>query len=170
MEADMMKIIVSNLAEGEHKYGFKESVEYLELVDLKAKDGINVYVTLDKSDMQIHAMIKVNAVLIFPCDRCTDDFDYTLDTEFDVVFKYSKNELELKSTNNDNIFFISPETNNIDLKNVVRENILISLPMRHVPEENDGICSFCKKDINEILRIETKQELNPVWNKLLNKN
>ncbi len=166
----MMKIIVSNLAEGEHKYGFKESVEYLELVDLKAKDGINVYVTLDKSDMQIHAMIKVNAVLIFPCDRCTDDFDYTLDTEFDVVFKYSKNELELKSTNNDNIFFISPETNNIDLKNVVRENILISLPMRHVPEENDGICSFCKKDINEILRIETKQELNPVWNKLLNKN
>lgn len=166
----MMKIIVSNLAEGEHKYGFKESVEYLELVDLKAKDGINVYVTLDKSDMQIHAMIKVNAVLIFPCDRCTDDFDYTLDTEFDVVFKYSKNELELKSTDNDNIFFISPETNNIDLKNVVRENILISLPMRHVPEENDGICSFCKKDINEILRIETKQELNPVWNKLLNKN
>jgi len=170
MEADMMKIIVSNLAEGEHKYEFKETVEYLELIDLKAKDGINVYVTLDKSDMQIHAIIKVSSVLIFPCDRCTDDFEFALDTEFDVVFKYSKSDVELKSTDNDNIFFISPETNNIDLKQVVRENILISLPMRHVPEETDGICSFCKKDINEILRIEIKQELNPVWNKLLNKN
>jgi hypothetical protein len=39
-----------------------------------------------------------------------------------------------------------------------------------VPEEVEGICSYCKKDIKEILRIEIKQEINPVWNKLLNKN
>ena len=166
----MMKIIVSNLAEGEHKYEFKESEDYLELVDLRTKDGFNVNVTLNKSDMQIHAIVEVSAVLIFPCDRCTDDFEFNLNTEFDVVFKYSKNDVELNSTDNDNIFFISPETNNIDLKNVVRENILVSIPMRHVPEENDGVCSYCKKEINEILKIEIKQELNPVWNKLLNKN
>ncbi len=166
----MMKIIVSNLAEGEHKYEFKESEVYLELVDLRTKDGFNVNVTLNKSDMQIHAIVEVSAVLIFPCDRCTDDFEFNLNTEFDVVFKYSKNDVELNSTDNDNIFFISPETNNIDLKNVVRENILVSIPMRHVPEENDGVCSYCKKEINEILKIEIKQELNPVWNKLLNKN
>lgn len=166
----MMKIIISNLAEGEHKYQFKESVDFFELTDLRVKDGINIDVRLDKSDMQIHAIIKVNAELIFPCDRCTDDFDFMLNTEFDVVFKYSKNELELKSNDNDNLFFISPETNNIDLKNVIRENILVSLPMRHVPEEVDGICSFCKKDIKDILKIESKQEINPVWDKLLNKN
>ncbi len=166
----MMKIIVSNLAEGEHKYEFKESEVYLELVDLRTKDGFNVNVTLNKSDMQIHAIVEVSAVLIFPCDRCTDDFEFNLNTEFDVVIKYSKNDVELNSTDNDNIFFISPETNNIDLKNVVRENILVSIPMRHVPEENDGVCSYCKKEINEILKIEIKQELNPVWNKLLNKN
>lgn len=166
----MMKIIVSNLAEGEHKYEFKESEDYLELVDLRTKDGFNVNVTLNKSDMQIHAIVEVSSVLIFPCDRCTDDFEFNLNTEFDVVFKYSKNDVELNSTDNDNIFFISPETNNIDLKNVVRENILVSIPMRHVPEENDGVCSYCKKEINEILKIEIKQELNPVWNKLLNKN
>ena len=170
MGSGMIKIIVSNLAEGEHKYEFKESVDTFELSDLKTKDGINLSVTLDKSDMQIHVVIKVETILIFPCDRCTDDFDYFLDTEFDVVFKYSKNELELNSTDNDNMFFISPETNNIDLKDVIRENILVSLPMRHVPEEIDGICSFCKKDINDILRIESKQEINPVWNKLLNNN
>ena len=166
----MMKIIVSNLAEGEHKYEFKESEVYLELVDLRTKDGFNVNVTLNKSDMQIHAIVEVSSVLIFPCDRCTDDFEFNLNTEFDVVFKYSKNDVELNSTDNDNIFFISPETNNIDLKNVVRENILVSIPMRHVLEENDGVCSYCKKEINEILKIEIKQELNPVWNKLLNKN
>lgn len=165
-----MKIIVSNLADGKHDYEFHENVDYLELNDLKPKDGINVDVTLDKSDMQIHAIIKVHADLIFPCDRCTDDFDYVLETVFDVVFKYSKNDLEIQSSDDDNMFFISPETNSIDLKNVVRENILISLPMRHVPEDNNGICSFCKKDINDILRIDIKQEVNPVWNKLLNKN
>lgn len=166
----MMKIIVSNLADGEHTYKFRESAEFLELEAVKTKDGFEIDVRLDKSDMQIHVVVSVKAVLVFPCDRCTDDFDYKLDTEFDVVFKYTKNDEELKSTDNDNIFFIAPETNNIDLKDIVREYILVSLPMRHVPEEENGVCTFCKKNINDILKVETKQEINPVWNKLLNKN
>ncbi len=166
----MMKIIVSNLADGEHKYEFNESAEFFKFVDIKPKSGFNISVTLDKSDMQIHVMVSIKAELIFPCDRCTDDFEYCMNSDFDVVYKYTKNDEELMSTDNDNMFFLSPETNNIDLKEVVREYILVSLPMRHVPEEKDGICLYCKKKVDEILRVETKQEVNPVWNKLLNKN
>ncbi len=166
----MMKIIISNLADGEHVYEFKEEPSFFELEDFKTKDGLNVKVNLFKSNMQIHAKVRLEADCFFPCDRCLEEFDFKLENEFDAVFKYSKDEEELKSNDDENLFFISPETNKIDLKEIVREYALLSVPMRKVPEEKDGVCVFCKKNIEEILRKNKEQEINPVWNKLLNKN
>lgn len=166
----MMKIIIANLADGEHKYEFKEPISFFEVNDIKAKEDISVEATLFKSNLQIHAKVNIKGELVFPCDRCTDDFIFLLNTDFEMVYKYTKDSTELESNDDENIFFVSPVTNNIDLKDIVREYILLALPMRKVPEETDGICTYCKKDIKEILRIENKQEINPVWEKLLNKN
>jgi len=165
-----MKIIISNLADGEHLYEFKEEPEFFELNDFKTKDGLNVKVVLFKSNMQIHAKVSLHAECFFPCDRCLEEFDFKLQNEFDVVFKYTKDEEELNSSNDENLFFIGPETNRVDLKELVREYVLLSLPMRRVPEEKDGVCCFCNKNIEEVLLKNREQEINPVWNKLLNKN
>jgi uncharacterized metal-binding protein YceD (DUF177 family) len=165
-----MKIIISNLADGEHLFEFKEEPEFFELEDFRTKDGLNVKVKLFKSNMQIHAMVHLFADCFFPCDRCLEEFDFRLESKFDVVFKYSKDEDELKSSNDENIFFIGPETNKVDLKEVVREYVLLSVPMRKVPEEKDGVCLFCNKNIEEILKRNKEKDINPVWNKLLNKN
>jgi uncharacterized metal-binding protein YceD (DUF177 family) len=165
-----MKIIISNIADGEHLYEFKEEPGFFELNDFRTKDGLNIRVKLFKSNMQIHAKISLLAKCFFPCDRCLEEFDFKLENEFDVVFKYTKDEEEINSSDNENLFFIGPETNKIDLKEIVREYVLLSLPMRRVPEEKDGVCCFCKKNIEEILLKNREQEINPVWNKLLNKN
>lgn len=165
-----MKIIISNIADGEHLYEFKEEPSFFNLDNFKTKDGLNVKVNLFKSNMQIHAKISLLAECFFPCDRCLEEFDFNLKNDFDVVFKYSKDEEELNSTNDENLFFIGPETNKIDLNEVVREYIVLSIPMRKVPEEKNGVCCFCKKNIEEILLKNTSQDINPVWNKLLNKN
>jgi uncharacterized metal-binding protein YceD (DUF177 family) len=82
----------------------------------------------------------------------------------------SRGDEDVDADVDENMFFIGPETNKIDLKEVVREYIVLSVPMRKVPEEKDGVCCFCKKNIEEILRKNKEQEINPVWNKLLNKN
>jgi len=165
-----MKIIISNIADGEHLYEFKEEPEFFELNDFRTKDGLTVRVELFKSNMQIHAKVNLSAACFFPCDRCLEEFDFKLENKFDVVFKYTKDEEEMKSSDDENLFFIGPETNKIDLKEVVREYVLLSLPMRRVPEEKDGVCCFCKKNIEEVLLKNREQEINPVWNKLLNKN
>jgi uncharacterized metal-binding protein YceD (DUF177 family) len=165
-----MKIIISNIADGEHLYEFKEEPGFFELTDFKTKDGLNVRVELFKSNMQIHAKVYLKAECFFPCDRCLEEFDFKLENEFNVVFKYTKDEEEISSSDDENLFFIGPETNKIDLKDVVREYVLLSLPMRRVPEEKNGVCCFCKKNIEEVLLKKREQEINPVWNKLLNKN
>jgi uncharacterized metal-binding protein YceD (DUF177 family) len=164
-----MKIIISNLTDGEYLYEFKEQPDFFGLDDFKTKDGLNIKVNLFISNVQIHAKINLSAECFFPCDRCLEEFDFKLENDFDVVFKFSKDEEELNSSNDENLYFIRPESNTIDLKEVVREYVLLSVPMRKVPEEKDGVCCFCKKNIEEILLKNKTQEISPVWNKLLNK-
>ena len=41
--------------------------------------------------------------------------------------------------------------------------------MKKVPEEKDGICLGCNLNIEKILKTENTTEINPVWEKLLNK-
>jgi uncharacterized metal-binding protein YceD (DUF177 family) len=165
-----MKIIISNLADGEHVYEFKEEPSFFELEDFRTKDGLNVKVNLFKSNMQVHAKVHLFADCFFPCDRCLEEFDFKLENKFDVVFVYTRGDEETDADSDENMIFIGPETNKIDLKEVVREYIVLSVPMRKVPKEKDGVCTFCKKNIEEILRKNKEQEINPVWNKLLNKN
>ncbi len=164
-----MKIIISNLADGEHLYAFDEDAEIFSLGDYTVKDKILVNVRLVKSNRQVHAAVNFNCNFVFPCDRCTEDFEMNIAGNFEAVYKYSRDPEELGSGEGGNIFFIAPEKNFIDLTELVREYILISLPMRKAPAETDGKCSYCGKTEEEILQNKKTQDINPVWDKLLNK-
>ena len=164
-----MKIIISNLAEGEHLYEFSEDAETFELGDYVIKDKVAVSVRLNKSNSQVYADVNFRCRFEFPCDRCLENFEKDISGSFIVVFKYSRDPDELKSGDDENIFFIPPEKNFIDLSGMVRENILVSIPMRKAPDEKDGRCAYCGKTEEEILRNTETKEINPVWDKLLNK-
>lgn len=165
-----MKIIVSNLVDGEHKYVFKENVDFFDIDDVKTNGDIVINVLLNKMYRQLHLKINIEGEFIFPCDRCLDDFSMKLKNEFEAVYKMNKEDFDADESQDDNIFYISPEVNYIDIKDIVRDYILLAIPMRKVPEEKDGICLCCNKKIEDILKVEIKPEVNPVWNKLINKN
>ncbi|MCE1166238.1 MAG: DUF177 domain-containing protein [Bacteroidetes bacterium] len=125
--------------------------------------------TAIQSNRQVYAAVNFDCNFIFPCDRCLEDFGMNINGNFEAVYKYSRDPEELDSGEGGNIFFIAPEMNFIDLTELVREYILISLPMRKAPGETDGRCDYCGKTEEEILQNKTTQEINPVWDKLLNK-
>jgi uncharacterized protein len=163
-----MKIIISNLSDGKHNYDFCEMPDFFDLHDYKTEGGITVNVELLKYGGQMQAKIFFRGDFFFDCDRCTKNIKLEISNTFEVIYKYSKRpeEVDLKD---ENLFFITPETNHINLKDIVREYILLSIPMRKVPPEQNGICLECKLNIDEILESEKKNEINPVWEKLLNK-
>ncbi|MDD5361104.1 MAG: DUF177 domain-containing protein [Ignavibacteria bacterium] len=164
-----MKIIISNIAEGEHFYDFKEDPAILNLEGFVLKDEITANVRLLKSNRQIYVEVKYSCNFVFPCDRCLLEFEKNISGSFEVVYKYSRDPEDISTGNDENIFFISPEKNFIDIKELLREYIIINIPMRKVPEETEGRCSFCGKTAEEILRTAAPEEINPVWNKLLKK-
>lgn len=166
----MFKINIHNLKEGEQKYGFTAKSEEFDLgdVEFSIPGEINVNIILYKIVNQISVKVLLKGKFEFDCDRCTEKYIQDFDTEFEIIYKYEFREKQTGIIESDDDIKIIPvNTIFIDIKEDLRDFIMLSVPLRKVPEETDGKCSFCNKKISEVLNIPAKEEVNPVWEKLI---
>ncbi len=163
-----MKIKISNLRDGEYFYSFKVDTKELNLEDTEIKDNIDVDVKLVKTLGSIFTNIKAKGTMIFTCDRCLDKFDYLFEADFEILYKVSNTDFVTNNIKEDvNVYDLKPETAEIDITEPVRDYVILSVPMRKVPEEKDGKCVMCGRVIEEMFKPEAGKEINPVWDKLL---
>jgi uncharacterized protein len=168
-----MIINISNLKEGQHSFIFTVTGEELDLTEFEFLNDIKVSIDLYKTHNQVDLRIHLDSVVKLPCDRCLEDFEFTINNDFELIFKssYDKNEINEDDDELNDFKVIPADMHNIDLNKDLRDYVLLSFPLKRVPEDVDDICVFCKKNINEILKPKEKKDLNPVWEKLLkNKN
>lgn len=161
--------IISIIKDGEYKYNFSEPAENFEIKEYSFKDDVNIRIILQKSVSQILAKVSFDVMMNLSCDWCADDFDYKLESEFEIVFKYDFSGLEVDIKNDDDdIRFISPHQRELDFKEDIHDYILLSVPMKKTPGEKDGVCLFCDKKIESLYISEDVDEtISPVWEKLL---
>jgi uncharacterized metal-binding protein YceD (DUF177 family) len=160
----MEKINIANLSEGQHIFEFMPESEELEIDQPKIEE-LKLNVILSKTGTQLILDAEITGRFCLSCDRCIEMYDQPFEQKFEIVYKYDFTG-EQENTD-DNIKFISPKTIFIDISNEVRDYILLSVPMKAVPPENKGKCSFCGKDIEKLLNPERKEDINPVWEKLI---
>ena len=180
-----MKINISNLSEGEHHFNFTEEPSVFEIDTLDFASDVNVNVNLFKTVYQIELKVNIKVTLVLACDRCLDEYRYKVDNDFIVIFKSRYRETHPDGciekagnamdeeepvfddkSSDDNLIFISPDTKHIDITKDVRDYILLSVPLRKVPEEKDGVCLYCNRRIEDLLKIYEHDSENPVWGKL----
>ncbi|MEO8210221.1 MAG: DUF177 domain-containing protein [bacterium] len=162
----MLKIYINNLNEGGHNFEFVISPEELEVDTVDIVSDVYVFAKLYKSGNQISFNINIKGKFKFECDRCVEEYISDFNNEFEIIYKYDFDEIG-DQIENDDIKFIPPNTRYVELKNDVRDYILLSIPMRKVPEERDGKCLYCNKEIQDHIVHDEKQDINPVWEKLI---
>lgn len=160
----MEKINIANLREGRHEFEFTTSAEELDLGEVKCKD-LYVKLTLDKSAIQIFVSGQIGGNFELMCNWCTEEFQFPFCREFQTAYRYDFTG-DACEEEDENLKFISPKTIYIDIRNDLRDFVLLAVPMRVVPEEDNGICKVCGRNINKFLNPEREQEINPVWEKL----
>lgn len=169
----MLKINVLVLKEGEYFFDYALRPSEVELEEDYFKNDINVDVALVKNVYQIELKVKFNTVLVFECDRCLDNYEHLCKGSFELYFKPMplRNQEVNEEKDEDNIRFYSVVNKYIDITKDLRDYIMLSVPMRHVPEEKDGVCVVCKRNFDEILNQKNSQrDINPVWKKLFEKD
>ena len=108
---------------------------------------------LDNTGGEIRIQGRYSATLEADCDRCLAVASYPLDKSFDLFYRPPPADLEVDELKIDEgeaeIGFY--EGLGLELADVIKEQILLALPMQRVcREECKGICPVCGANRNEV--------------------
>ncbi|MGA1841174.1 MAG: YceD family protein [bacterium] len=149
-----MKILIDDIPEKGVDLRITDTIKGLD------SNGENIIlkepVTLKANVKRVGSKILVKGVIKtlvqLECGRCLEDFLYHVDEDFTATFlpaeqRPKEPDLELDSEDLDVSFY---EGKIIDLSELVREEILLAIPMNPLCRVNcRGVCPECGKNLNE---------------------
>jgi uncharacterized protein len=124
--------------------------------------------TLGEIRVRGHVRVEIEV----PCDRCLDPVRFLIDRDFDLFYRPSTDEpvaaheVEIDAGETEIGFY---EGIGMELADVLREYVLLSLPMRLIcRDECAGICPKCGKNRNAEDCGCVEEPLNDRWSALRN--
>lgn len=139
--------------------------------DAKLKNTVNIRGKLTKHIAQTDVEGEIRAKIEIECSRCLQEIEQKVEFGFEAVFVTAENytsakEAELTAEDLD-VSII--EGNEIDLKELVREQILLNLPEQvFCTEDCKGLCPKCGANRNLIDCYCIEKEIDPRWAGLKN--
>jgi len=157
-----MKNIIINLKElkpGNTEFSIKSTPSELELEDIEFKliSDINSKIHIYKNRNNYEMEISSNFKLLLTCSRCLKEFESEFNEKDTFYLKEGIEKLEDNTFSDEDaytIFFNSEE--NIDIAPLIREQVILSLPLKPLCSEN------C-----EIPQYNNENNIDPRWQKLL---
>jgi uncharacterized metal-binding protein YceD (DUF177 family) len=158
-------IPIQGLSDGNYNYQFIIEKEFFDEFGPEGYKGNRVVsdILMNKENnvYTIHFHLKGTVEVI--CDRCLENFLYTIDSEYTLFFKTGIS--ENKKNENDEIIYLDENIHLINLSQYLYEFIDFSIPLRRVhPSEKD-----CNHEMIKILKKHTnhsKNDYDPRWDNL----
>jgi uncharacterized metal-binding protein YceD (DUF177 family) len=172
-KSENYQIRFTSLKDGHHQFTFKVRQTFFDQIDytdIKNAD-VTIEVDLDKQPTMMIAKLNLSGNVTVMCDRCTDDVNLPIETDEDLIFKFTNVDLE-----DENVIAVHPNEIDIDLKQSIYEFIALAIPNKRLHSE--GNCNQdMLKEINQYLLIDeevndsdtndsndvNKEETDPRW-------
>lgn len=138
---DELRIRISQLSSGLHEYHLKGNAGEIGL-DPNFARLVEVDAILDKTPRQLYLRVDVKTSGVFECDRCLEEFDQPLSSRYNMFYVFD--ELNTARFPADEVRVIGVDTPSIDLREDVREVIVLSVPLKLLCKEDcKGLCPGC---------------------------
>jgi len=147
MIIDLNKI----LPEGQEiKKNFKPAAIGLDIKEAIIKQDISLELQISKINRGFRFLGSLRGLINIQCARCLEFYPYPISTPFELVYlplaEAKEGEIELKDRDM-NVSFLPEEK--VDLRELVREQILLLLPMKPLCSEDcRGLCPRCGVNLN----------------------
>jgi len=168
----MIKIKVSNLANGRFDYNFEGRASDLDIFEPYV-GNFKTNVSLSKFDNQIILDSETGITANLICDRCAKEFHSVIKSNYRMVYLFRVNFDDTESEKEE-VVFIHPNTDKIDLDKDIRDYAILVEPMKKLCSEDcKGLCPRCGKNLNEGACNCTEEIIDPRWEpiqKLKSKN
>jgi uncharacterized metal-binding protein YceD (DUF177 family) len=94
--------------------------------ELISRGSLKADVSLDKRETFIEATFGINGTVELTCDRSLEPFDYFIDVEKKLVFKYGDSDQELS----DEIIMVHRDRDSLELGQYIFEFIALEIPIK----------------------------------------
>ncbi len=134
---------------------YADGIHFIELSKASAKLGLEepfrgkvlLNCKMDKSHSQIVLDCDITTDMMFTCDRCAVDFSRELKNHFQNIYLFGKKE---DSVENSDLYFLSPDSDKIDLNCDVAEYAKLSVPLKVLCNDDcKGLCPKCGLNLND---------------------
>ncbi len=154
----------TNYELGSHEIFLSEKSVNLQLGEPFFGD-VEVSCRMEKSRSDILLVCEVSARSNLICDRCNEEFERELKNKFSVLYLFDSEKVTDEDTD---VFYISRDEDKLELDKIVKDYAYLSIPMKKLCKEDcKGLCPHCGTNLNYASCDCKTEEINPVWEKLL---
>ncbi len=144
----------SGLKDGHHFFSHKIGDKFFEQLDYSEieKANLTVEVDFEKKETMLILNLKIEGEVNVMCDKCTDNFNFPIKGEDEVIYKFTEEEML-----DEKVKCVLPHETEIDITHPIYEFTNLLLPSRKVHPEDE-----CNQEmLNELdnyLMIEEVEE------------
>jgi uncharacterized protein len=133
------------LKEGFHKFEYEIEDEFFKHFEqgLVSKGSLTAKVILEKRSTFLKLNFYIKGWVELVCDRCLEKYQQYLIHEDEVYVKFGKDD----NLNDDKIMWVLFDEHCINLGQLIYEFIIISIPLKHIHQEDENGESGCNKDM-----------------------
>lgn len=162
----------SGLSEGKHQFDFTVDDRFFEEFENSEveKGDLAVRIDLEKRSTYLKLVFIIEGNVKLICDRCLENFDYPIESERELLVKFSEKPVEDEAE----LIYLHPSEFQVEVAQFIYEFVILSLPIRRVhPDGEDGnsLCDPAMLKKLEELRYHgnnLKDPEDPRWNALKN--
>lgn len=159
-----IKIQISGLSEGIHRYSFRLSPEDVDLSG-SFEDVVTVEAALDKTATQMLLTASISATGKFVCDRCVAEFRRAVAPGYTMV--YVPEGMDKRHLDATEVQVIQAGQHLIDIAEDVRQTLLLAIPFKLLCREScKGLCPHCGTNLNEGTCSCSDQPVDYRWDEL----
>ncbi|MFN8336203.1 MAG: DUF177 domain-containing protein [Cyclobacteriaceae bacterium] len=165
------RINILGLSLNIHHFHYEFGDEFFRKYDkgLVSEGKFTVDVALDKRETFLEAEFKIKGSVKLICDRSLDEFDYPLDLNRKIIFKYGDQDMEVS----EDVMMIHHGTESLEIGQYIYEFIALAIPMKKLhprfkDESEEDTMIYTSGSTEE----KKADEIDPRWEMLkkLNKN
>ncbi|MEL7147935.1 MAG: DUF177 domain-containing protein [Bacteroidota bacterium] len=166
------RIDIFKLSNEAHEYHFEINSDFFSLFAFsEIKEGKGTCdITLEKTSAMITLIFKIDTYIELVCDRSLDEFDYQIQSEEQIMFKYGDEEADLS----DDVKVITQSTQSINIAHHLFEMIATKVPMKKLhprfesSDDDEEVQLIYTSEVEEDQLEE--EEIDPRWAALKNLN
>ena len=139
------KLPLKSLPSGSHEFEYdlgKQFFEDMESADIRDA-RLKVIATVNVKGDIFELTLKVSGEITLICDRCLDEMQMPVDTEYSVFVKYGED----YNDDSDNLLVIPESDNFLNIAYILYDTVALTVPIKHVHP-----LGKCNRAISTLLR------------------